>query len=113
MENLSYKEIIQKTEEIVQLVKDSPQYQDYLLLEDKMKNHSRIPQLISNIKILQKKLVRLEVMGKSDEKVDSEITKLINQLEEIPLYLDFISAQIDLNESFQSIKQTIEEMFKF
>lgn len=113
MENLSYKEIIQKTEEIVQLVKDSPQYQDYLLLEDKMKNHSRIPQLISNIKILQKKLVRLEVMGKRDEKVDSEITKLINQLEEIPLYLDFISAQIDLNESFQSIKQTIEEMFKF
>ncbi len=113
MENLLNSSILEKVEEIVDTVRESSQYQNYLMLEKKMQSHSKIPKLICRIKELQKKAVRLESQGHDISSVETELLDLHHQLESIPLYCDFISAQEELNEIFSRIKQSIESLFQF
>lgn len=113
MENSLNKEILDKVEEITQFIKDSSSYQNYLLLEDKMKSHPKIPKLIEEIKKLQKRAVQMESQGLEIDSIEKELSSLEEQLEEIPLYQDFIDTQKELNDSFSFIKESIEELFKF
>ena len=113
MESLLNQEIREKLEEIISIIKNSKQYQEYLYLEKKMKNHSRIPKQIEKIKQLQKKIVKLEMEWKTVTFIEKQLSILEQQLKEIPLYQDFIDIQRQLNDNFQWIKQSIEELFKF
>ncbi len=107
------KEILDKVEEIVKIVKDSPSYQTYLELENKMKSHPKIPKLIEEIKKLQKKAVQMVSQGLEIDSIEKELSSLQEQLEEIPLYQDFVDIQKELNDSFSFIKESIEELFIF
>ncbi len=112
MENMLSKEIKIKVEEIVEIIKNSSEYKEYLLLEEKMKNHSRIPKLIEEIKKSQKELVRLQTEGKNIEEKEKVLSTLEKELLEIPLYNDFIDAQKKLNEVFSLIKETMDNIFQ-
>lgn len=113
MENMLNKEIKEKVEEIVETIKNSSEYQEYLILEEKMKNHSRIPGLIEEIKKNQKELVRLQSEGKEIKEKEELLNNLEKELLEIPLYNDFINTQQKLNETFLLIKETMDHIFKF
>lgn len=112
MEKSLNKEILDKIDEIVEFVKDSKEYQQYLFLEQKMKEHPKIPKLISEIKKLQKKAVKAS--NKEEVSIiDEEILTIQNELEDIPLYVDFLRVQSELNVTFSIIKETIDKIFEF
>lgn len=113
MENMLNKEIKEKVEEIVNIIKNSSEYQEYLILEEKMKSHSKIPGLIEEIKKNQKELVRLRAEEKDIRKKEEILDNLEKELLKIPLYNDFINAQQKLNETFSLMKEMLDHIFQF
>ena len=77
--------ILSKIEEIVNIIKNSDEYQKYIEVSFKMKNNKEIMSLI-----------------------DEEINKKIEELEEYPIYLEYTYLQEDLNNSISLVKNSIE-----
>ncbi len=113
MENLSNQEILNKVQEIVDFVKSTEDYQNYLYLEEKMKKHPIIPKMIEEIKKVQKEVVQRESKGLDITMLEQDISSLESELKDIPLYQDFLTEQEKLNELFIHIKNTVEQFFKF
>lgn len=113
MVNLSNQKILNKVQEIVDLVKSSEDYQNYLYLEEKMKSHPTIPKMIEEIKKLQKEIVQGESKELDITRLEQEISSLESELKEIPLYQDFLTQQEKLNRLFIYIKDTIQQFFEF
>lgn len=113
MEKSSNKEIIDKVEEIVTFLENSQEYQEYLFLKKKMEDHPQIPSLIKKIKSLQKKLVKKSFQHEDTEEERKELSSLEKQLEEIPLYVDFLRVQEELNDVFSYLHDRIESLFLF
>ena len=76
MESLLNQEIREKLEEIISIIKNSKQYQEYLYLEKKMKNHSRIPKQIEKIKQLDKEVY---IIDTSDNPKIDEYEKILKK----------------------------------
>ena len=57
MEKFVNNNITSKIEEIIDFIKDSKEYQDYLFLFDKLSKNDRCNSLIKLVKTLQKELV--------------------------------------------------------
>lgn len=103
------KKILDKLEEIVSYIEESKTYKDYQFLKEKINNNDKITNLITTIKTKQKELVNKEYRHEETTLLEEELTNLEKQLNEIPLYCDFLNKQTELNEIFTSIKTQIEE----
>ncbi len=101
--------VLLKTDELVDLIKNSPNYKKYIALRKDMLKNKEINNLISKIKEKQKEIVKLEYYGKSVEIEEKELSSLIIELEGYPLYVEYSYVQEDLNDLFQEIRLTIEE----
>lgn len=108
MENLMKDKILTKTDEIIDIIKSSEEYQKYIEVSNKMKSHKEIMILIDEVKSLQKKLVKEQSLNKDITSIDEEINKKLEQLEGYPIYLEYIYLQEDLNESISLVKEGIE-----
>lgn len=100
--------ILNKTDEIIDIIRESDEYKKYLQVSNKLKNHDEIMNLINEIKSLQKEIVKDKSLNKDTTNIDNEINKKLNQLEEYPIYLEYIYLQEDLNNSIQLVKEGIE-----
>ena len=100
--------ILNKTDEIIDIIKNSKEYKKYIEVSNKMKEHKEIMTLIDEVKSLQKKLVKEKSLNKDITSIDNEINKKIEKLEGYPIYLEYIYLQEDLNESIGLIKEGIE-----
>ena len=109
MECLMRDKILTKTDEIIDIIKSSEEYQRYIEISNKLKEHKEIMSLIDEVKSLQKRLVKENALGKDIVAIDNEIDKKIKQLEGYPIYLDYIYLQEDLNNSMLLVRETIEK----
>lgn len=109
MENLTVDKILSITDEIVDIIKNSEEYRKYIEVSNKMKDHKEIMSLIDEIKSLQKQLVKEQSLNKDVTSIDNEINNKLKQLEEYPIYLEYIYLQEDLNESIGLVKERIEK----
>jgi len=100
--------ILSKIEEIVNIIKNSDEYQKYIEVSFKMKNNKEIMSLIDEVKSLQKNLVKEQSLGNDISLIDEEINKKIEELEEYPIYLEYTYLQEDLNNSISLVKNSIE-----
>lgn len=100
---------VDKVDEIIDIIKNSDEYQKYIEVSNKMKNNKDIMNLIDEVKSLQKKLVKEESLGKDITLIDKEINNKLKLLEEYPIYLDYIYLQEDLNNSISLVKTSIEK----
>ena len=100
--------ILNKTDEIIDIIRESDEYKKYLQVSNKMKNHEEIMNLINEIKSLQKQLVKDKSLNRDITNIDNEINKKLKQLEEYPIYLEYIYLQEDLDNSIQLVKEGIE-----
>ncbi len=111
MENNNKERLISKTKELVELIKNSSDYQKYLELKNKMKDNNEIMTLISKIK-KEEKIITNKEYRKEDIKENNEnIDKMKQELEAYPIYNEYMYLQEDLNNMFQSIKSIIENSF--
>ncbi len=98
-----------KVDEIIDIIKNSDEYQKYIEISNKMKNNKEIMNLINEVKFLQKKLVKEQSLGNDVSSLDNEINNKLKCLEEYPIYLDYIYLQEDLNNSIGLVKTSIEK----
>ena len=108
MERQMNNKILTKTDEIIDIIKNSEEYQKYIEVSNKMKDNKEIMNLINEIKTLQKKLVKEKSVGNDISSIDDEINKKLKCLEDYPIYLDYIYLQEDLNNSITLVKTSIE-----
>lgn len=111
MEKFVNNDIVNKIDEIVVFIKDSKEYQDYLFLFNKLSKNDRCNSLIKQVKTLQKELVKKQFRGQDVNKLEEKINELVSELNTIPLYVEFVDKQQELNEIYQSIKVRLDNYF--
>ena len=100
--------ILNKMDEIIDIIKNSDEYKGYMEISNKMKNNKDIMTLIEEVKLLQKRLVKEKSLGNDISNIDKEINNKLKHLEEYPIYLDYIYLQEDLNNSIGLVKTSVE-----
>jgi len=103
--------ILNEVDKIIEFIKESDDYKDYIYLKDKLSKHEKANDLINEIKTLQKQAVKLEVNKMDTKELDNKIKDNLDKLNKIPLYRDFIDKQEVLNDYYQTIKERLDEYF--
>ena len=101
------KEVISKIDTLINTIKSSNEYKEYIELLDKVNLSNEIKELINEIRLINKKLVltpsvELEGLLKEKEK----------ELNEIPLYLEYKYKLEELNNMLTIIKNKVEVFMK-
>ena len=105
MEELS-KEVLEKVDELVEIIKNSKEYKEYLDIREKLESNKDIKEKINQIKKIQQELVKSEYY-KDKEKVkilEEVLTKKKEELSLIPIYNAYLHSIENLNESLKLIK---------
>ena len=105
------KEILDKVDEIIDFIKSTDTYKDYLSLKDKLNGNEKVNTLIKEIKSIQKELVKLEVHNMDTKELDKEYHDKLNELNKIPLYNDYVNTIGKLNDMYQVIKKRLDDYF--
>lgn len=109
MENFVNNKIIEKVVEIVDIVKNSDLYKDYINVSAKMEKNKDIRDLINDIKRIQKQIVKEEYKGMDISSLEYDLNEKLEKLDTYPIYLDYKELQEQLNEEIQMIREKIEK----
>lgn len=101
-------DILVKTEELVETIKNSDNFKKYKELKNELSKDSRIMNLIEEVKQLQKKIVKEKSKGNDITFIQNELNNKIDALESYPIYLEYNDLQSELNIQMQVIKDSIE-----
>ena len=105
------KEILNNVDDIIDTIKSSEDYKDYIYLKEKLSKHDKANTLIKEIKKTQKELVKKESNKEDIKDLEDKINNNLKELNKIPLYVDFINKQESLNELYQVIKTRLDDYF--
>ena len=108
MENKNKEEVLKKIDELVCLIKDTPNYKRYNELKNQMKNNKEIMSLIKQIKKLEQSIIKKEYNKLNTTAEEKKLKELKEELKSFPIYLEYSYLQEDLNNDFQNIKKIIE-----
>lgn len=103
--------ILNEVDGIIEYIKETTDYKDYIYLKEKLSNNEKANNLIKEIKNLQKKIVKLELEKKDTTKEEERIKNNLAELNKMPLYVEFIEKQEVLNDMYQTIKNRLDEYF--
>ena len=104
MVNRLNNQILEKVDEIIDVIESSDNYQKYILLQEKMQKNSNLVNLINEVKELQKDIVH----GKDRE---NELNKKMQLLENNPLYREYNNTLCEINNQFAIIENTLNNYF--
>jgi len=96
-------------DDLIKYIKDSDRYKRYLIVKDKLNENKEVKDKIKKVKDLQKEIVNLKYRNKDYSKEDKEIDRLLEELEEYPIYLEYNYLVEDLNYELKYIKESIED----
>lgn len=96
--------ILDKIDEIIEVIKSSPNYQKYLSLQEKMNGNQELINLINEVKDLQKAIVN----GIDKE---NELKEKMTLLENNPLYREYNNTVNDINNEFAIVENTLNNYF--
>ena len=103
--------ILEKIDDIVDMIQDSKEYHDYQILYQKLKKNQKVNDFIVKVKDIQKTIVQRQVRKEPVENLESELNSCLKQLERIPLYTEFVEKQQELNEVYQTVKEELDRYF--
>lgn len=107
----------QVIDNLIKTIETDPDYIRYLDLQNQLREHQDINILIKKIKALQKQATKEEHQGKCIKEVEQTIKEKTNQLNNIPLYIEYSNALEQVNETFnlinEKINNYIEEQVNF
>lgn len=93
-------EILNKVDEIIELINNSDDYKEYLKLKEIISNNEEITSLINKVKSLQKEIVH----GYNKE---LELQETLNTLNNHPIYREYNNKVIDINNQINLIETTL------
>ncbi len=101
--------LLNKFDDILEELKTSPKYQDLLAVKKQLADNEEIKSLISEIKDLQKTMVKKEAEKKSfakDEKIYQEKLAILNS---IPLYQEYSYLLDDIQVDLEILRSSVEK----
>ncbi len=97
-------EIKKEIDILVNTIKDSDEYKKYMDLTNKINNCDDIKRLTSEIKFINKELVKVESIELMNKLKDKEL-----ELNSIPLYQDYLESVKQLNYILSLVKDKIDK----
>lgn len=97
------KEVISKIDTLINTIKSSNEYKEYIELLDKVSSSNEIKELTNEIRLINKKLV----LNPSVE-LEEALSKKEKELNQIPLYLEYKYKLEELNNMLTVIKNKVE-----
>lgn len=98
------KEISEKVNEIISEIENSPNYQKYLSLKEKISKDKMLMELINKVKIMQK-----DVLHKKATK--EELEKIVCELNDNPLYIEYNNVVFEINNTLAIIETSLNNYF--
>lgn len=92
--------------DVIDCIKNSPEYIECVELKKKMDSNEEITKLIKDIKLLQKKLLRTDSI-----EVQEELGSKINRLNEIPIYSIYNQKLNVINEKISYVNDELNDYF--
>lgn len=92
--------------DVIDCIKNSPEYIECVELKKKMDSNEEITKLIKDIKLLQKKLLRTDSI-----EVQEELGSKINRLNEIPIYSIYNQKLNVVNEKISYVNDELNDYF--
>lgn len=104
-------DIMKKAKELAELIGTSEEVQQFQKAEKLIQKHERVQTLISAIKKKQKEIVAFETFQNQAmvQKIEREIEKLQDELDQIPLVTEFQQSQSDINYLLQLVVSVIRD----
>ncbi len=104
MVNQLTKEIETKIDEIIQEIENSDIYIRYLTLQKQIESNSELMELINRVKVMQKDVIH-------KKKKQAELDKLMDELNNNPLYREYSNSIYEINNTYGIIETTINNYF--
>lgn len=103
------KEVLDKARSLADMLSQTEEIERFKKVEAKINGNHKVQQLISRIKTLQKQAVNLQAYEKKEAltKVETEIDRLQEEIDAIPVVQDFKDIQITVNDILQLVSGTI------
>lgn len=95
-------------DDIVDNIKNQEDYIKYISIREKVSKNNKIIQLIDDIKKLQKEIVKLKCEKKDYLYIDDLYNKKLDELNNIPLYIELMIYQNKINNNIQYVKDFIQ-----
>lgn len=105
---MNKEEILEKVEEIVDYIKSSDVYKNYLKSRELLSLDKELVNLIDNIKKYQQEIVKN--INKKEE-LELKIKENLNILNESPTYLEYLNYQEELNNMLTIFENKINKYF--
>lgn len=104
-------DILEKAGELAELISTSDEVQVFKKAEEKIRNHERVQELIKTIKKKQKEIVAFETFQNKEmvAKIEREIEELQDEIDGIPLVVEFQQSQSDINYLLQLVVSVIHD----
>ena len=109
MAKYTRKEVIEEAKELARKLANIEEIDRFKQLEVKINQNTKIQSLIKKIKSAQKQAVNLQHYGKEEalKKVEDQIDRLQEELDEIPIVQEFKESQVVVNDLLQRVTNTI------
>ena len=98
------KEINDKVDEIIKCIEESSEYQKYLMLKEQINSNKELKMLINEVRVLQKDSIH-------HVKDISELDKKTDELNNHPLYREYINTLDNINNTFNIIENSLNNYF--
>lgn len=111
MEKFVNSEILEKLDDIIKDIQENDTYQEYQFLFQKLLKHEKANILIKKVKSIQKEMIKKEIKKESISELEKEMNSILDELDLIPLYVEFVSKQQELNQIYQDVKEKLDCYF--
>ena len=100
-------ELSKSLDEVIDCIKESPEYKDCLKIKKQMDSNKELVDLINKVKDLQKKYIR----SNYDSSIKKELDKCESELKEIPIYNIYLNKLDQVNNMIDYVKDSLNDYF--
>lgn len=109
MELYQNKDILEKTDILIETIYQSDLYQHHLKIREKLEQNSQIMQEIESIKTLEKAYVR---SGFQQLKYKEQLEEKLKELRKKPLYKSYEQSLEEINQLLEMIQTGLNDVFQ-
>ncbi|CEI84230.1 hypothetical protein J18TS1_28140 [Oceanobacillus oncorhynchi subsp. incaldanensis] len=103
------KEVLDEARKLAAMLSNTEEIERFKQVEAKLNENKKVQSLIKKIKTLQKQAVNFQAYDKKEalQRIEQEIDRLQNEIDEIPVVQEFKETQIVVNDVLQLVSKTI------
>ncbi len=104
-------DIMEKAKQLADMICTTEEVKQYQQAEKQIQNHTHIQEVIAKLKKKQKEIVAFQSFKNDQmvEKIEGEINELQDELDNVPLVVEFQQSQSDVNYLLQLVMSVVRD----